>query len=400
MRKFVLFLGLTLCFTPALNAQGSPVFKRVLKKWADAARNEKPAAPKAAAKASARKAQKQAKQALHRRTVKKPEVGSVLARRTAQARVNALKNNAQRSVGLVSHPVADWKGTVFVIQENFNGQKYLWGVSAAHVAKMFFDDVTLHFTVDGVKHSFKPLKTFRGSHNGADVAVFLLPPEAAKVVKPLSVSPRAIKAGAETFSVGYGRSIYHRANHRTVLAANPIRIVTSYELAHKPRNGYCGSPLFNRYNEVIGVHCGSILSDDEFLTRWQMDLPRLGYPKQDISIATPIAWAQMLINEYRSGIKAGTPLLFNGVKVTTLLPGQHLLNILPYANKKLRLGISAGPYTDPAHLEKGLNATDADGVIITLYNETPLAGQDAVQKFILNLKTKRVRLHKEGRAYF
>ena len=108
----------------------------------------------------------------------------------------------------------------------------------------------------------------------------------------------------------------------------------------------------------------------------------------------------MLINEYRSGIKAGTPLLFNGVKVTTLLPGQHLLDILPYANKKLRLGISAGPYTDPAHLEKGLNATDADGVIITLYNETPLAGQDAVQKFILNLKTKRVRLHKEGRAYF
>ena len=107
----------------------------------------------------------------------------------------------------------------------------------------------------------------------------------------------------------------------------------------------------------------------------------------------------MLINEYRSGIKAGTPLLFNGVKVTTLLPGQHLLDIIPFANKKFRLGISAGPYTDAAHLEKGL-APDADGVVVSIYNEIPVAGQEEVQQFILNLKTKRVRLRKPGKPYF
>lgn len=49
----------------------------------------------------------------------------------------------------MSHPAADWKGTVFVIQENFNGQKYLWGVSAAHIASMMYDDVTLQFTING-----------------------------------------------------------------------------------------------------------------------------------------------------------------------------------------------------------------------------------------------------------
>lgn len=364
-------------------------------------------AQKNAAKAVARAVKSQAvsaaaKKALKKtaRAVKKPEVGSVLARRTAQARVNALKNNAQRSVGLVSHPAADWKGTVFVIQENFNGQKYLWGVSAAHVAQMLFDDVTLHFTVNGKKYRYKPQKTFRGTRDGADVAVFLLPQEAAKVLKPLSVAPRSIKEGKETFSVGYGRSIYNRADHRKVLASNTRRIVTSYELAHKPRAGYCGSPLFNDHNEVIGVHCGSILNAEDFLSRWQMDLPRLGYIKQDISVATPIAWAQMLINEYRSGIKAGTPLLFNGVKVTTLLPGQHLLDITPYSNKKIRLGISAGPYTDAAHLEKGLSTADIDGVIVSIYNEIPVAGQDEVQRFILNLKTKRVRLRKMDQPYF
>lgn len=359
-----------------------------------------------AAKAVARAVKSQAvsaaaKKALKKtaRAVKKPVVGSVLARRTAQARVNALKNNAQRSVGLVSHPAADWKGTVFVIQENFNGQKYLWGVSAAHIASMMYDDVTLQFTINGKKHEFKPLKMFRGTRDGADVAVFLLPPNATRVLKPLSVSPRSIKAGKETFSVGYGRSIYNRADHRTILASNPGRIVTSYELAHKPRAGYCGSPLFNDHNEVVGVHCGSILNGEGFLSRWQMDLPRLGYEKQNISIATPIAWAQMLINEYRSGIKAGTPLLFNGVKVTTLLPGQHLLDIIPFANKKFRLGISAGPYTDAAHLENGL-APDADGVVVSIYNEIPVAGQEEVQQFILNLKTKRVRLRKPGKPYF
>ena len=334
-----------------------------------------------AAKAVARAVKSQvapaaAKKALKKtaRAVKKPEVGSVLARRTAQARVNALKNNAQRSVGLVSHPAADWKGTVFVIQENFNGQKYLWGVSAAHIASMMYDDVTLQFTINGKKHEFKPLKMFRGTRDGADVAVFLLPPNAARVLKPLSVSPRSIKAGKETFSVGYGRSIYNRADHRTILASNPGRIVTSYELAHKPRAGYCGSPLFNDHNEVVGVHCGSILNGEGFLSRWQKDLPRLGYEKQNISIATPIAWAQMLINEYRSGIKAGTPLLFNGVKVTTLLPGQHLLDIIPFANKKFRLGISAGPYTDAAHLENGL-APDADGVLFPFITKFPLPGK-------------------------
>ena len=334
------------------------------------------------------------------RAAQKTALASVLARRTAQARVNALKNNAQRSVGLVSHPAADWSGTVFVIQENFNGQKYLWGVSAAHVTQMLFDDVTLHFTVNGKKYRYKPLKTFRGTRDGADVAVFLLPQQAAKVLKPLSVAPRSIKEGKETFSVGYGRSIYNRADHRKVLASNTRRIVTSYELAHKPRAGYCGSPLFNDHNEVIGVHCGSILNAEDFLSRWQMDLPRLGYIKQDISVATPIAWAQMLINEYRSGIKAGTPLLFNGVKVTTLLSGQHLLDITPYSNKKVRLGISAGPYTDAAHLEKGLSTADIDGVIVSIYNEIPVAGQDEVQRFILNLKTKRVRLRKMDQPYF
>ncbi len=315
---------------------------------------------------------------------------SALARKTAQARRDALQNQAERSLFLLQSYETSLQGTGFVIEENFDGKTILWGVTASHLLDMFDTRPYITFKINGRPVFFEAGKILRGSRDGADIALLELPPEAARVARPLSVSSVLPRRGHDTFSVGYAHGSYMEARNRAVLESNPERIVTSYEFTHVRRGGYCGSPLFNANNEVVGVHCGSFLKNTAS-PAWKEDLERAGRKLPDLSLAVPISWARQLLAEYRTPFSGGVPLRFKGLNLGVLGPRQHLLYVTPVVRGKPLQGLCAGPYTDPSHLERGQDFTRAESALVGVYDPGEQNGQEHIIDFLINWNNKTVR---------
>lgn len=320
---------------------------------------------------------------------------SVLAQKDAAARKEALLNQAQRSVFLLEGGQTDFQATGFVIEEEYNGQTFLWGVTAAHLIEMYDNAPFMMFHINGQPVPFRPLTILKGHKEGADIALLLLPPQAAQKVKPLSVAQNLPKAGQSSFSVGYALGQFKRADKRKILEANPFRLVTSYELQHAPRRGYCGSPLLNSKNEVIGVHCGSNLLKQAD-PAWRTDLKRHGVQVPDISLAVPIARVYDLLAQYRSNLQQGIDMKVGNITLGTLLPRQHIVQVAPFKNKYLQHSINGGPYVDPSHLDKLLNLQEADGLLVTVYDPGTPQQPSQIIDYIVYLKTQEVQVVERG----
>lgn len=364
-------LALLLLFLcPAPNAWGQK--NAVVKKVAKTITKRAPYAAKTRAAAAAKK------------------LPSVLAQTDAAARKAALANQAERSVFILEGSDTEFLSTGFVIAEEFDGKTYLWGVTASHLIDMYDDTPLMMFRINNHPVSFTPVTILKGHKDGADIALLLLPQQATQKVKPMSVSPFLPKTGQTSFSVGYALGKFTKADKRKILEANPFRLVTSFELQHMPRRGYCGSPLLNTSNEVIGVHCGSNLLKQAD-PAWRTDLKRHGVQVPDISLAVPISRAYDLLAAYRSHTQQGILMKAFNIPVGTLLPHQHILQVAVFKNKYLQQSINGGPYIDPSHLERFLKTEGADGLLITVYDPgTPAEGCRIID-YIVNLATKEIK---------
>ncbi len=388
--RFLLFF-LLIAWSLPVTAQPKARVLRALKQntSASAAVKTKAAVSKLrAAGASANTAQ-QAAQAL-----------SVLKHQTAVARTKALEQQAQRSVFILHSQSNTFPATGFVIEEELNGQTFLWGVTAAHLVADPAEAPIMSFVINGHFINYQAQEVVMGHSEAADIALLLLPPQAASQIKPLSVSTQLPEQGENTFSVGYAKGVFKQADNRQILSSSAFRLVTSYELRHSPRRGYCGSPLLNAQNEVIGVHCGSNLKDQSS-ANWRADLKRLKVNVPDISVAVPAVQILHLLQQYRSQKPHGVLMKAKDIAIAPLQPQQSILYVGALKNKYLRRGINGGPYVNPARLEQYLNIAGADGLLVTVYDPgTPNTPRQIID-YIVNFNPKEVQiLPRDNNALF
>lgn len=195
--------------------------------------------------------------------------------------------------------------TSFVIEEEFEGEKQLWGVTAAHIARIMsaFPAVWLEDYA-----SFPVEFTAIGNAGMIDLALFRLPEDWPGNISALKLAGQTPKPGEKTYSFGFFDNNFFLVPHREIKEVTPNRLVTSLEIDTPNRSGACGGPILNKQGEVVGVHIGS--SDS-----------------QKISFAVPASEIRRMLLSYRNKQKSVQPLLFNGQKIGELTVNESIARI-------------------------------------------------------------------------
>ncbi len=193
----------------------------------------------------------------------------------------------------------------FVIEEEFEGKKYLWGVTAAHIAHImrgypaFWMENYLPIDIE-----FSAL----GNAGMDDVALFPIPENMANHISPLKLAETRPAVGEKTYSFGFFNDDFYLVPNRKIQEVTPNRLITSLEFDTTNRGGACGGPILNAQGEVVGVHIGS--SDS-----------------QHISFVVPADAIKRLLQAYRQGGKNLQQLQFNGLPVAQININESIYRI-------------------------------------------------------------------------
>lgn len=389
MRKFILLVGLTLCFSPALNAQGLPAVKRVFSKISAAWRKDTPAAQKTAAKAalsratpqiSARRAQEQANQ--------------ILARATAQTRrfggpvITALEKNINRFVFTITqadgtHP---FTGTGFVVAEEYQGKTVLWGVTAKHTITPFHGPLEITFHTPHKPVKFRVKRVIEGRKFGLDAALLELPPQAAQVALPFPLTYALPAQGETVFAYGYGEGKYQKIV-RKFLFSGDERLVAKYPLIRKPKPGFCGSPVVNAKGQLVGVEAGGYCAVQ---TQWYPMLKQLPqYKRQNIrrvSEIVPTSKIYLLLQEYHRAGAGARNIAANGILIGKLNVDEFIESVTVfYANGNHRT-VVRNPFMNPAALESVIDTHNASGIVVNINKH-----RTQQRQYFLEMRTHEVR---------
>ncbi len=238
--------------------------------------------------------------------------------------------------------------SAFIIEENYKGKKFLWGVTAAHYLL-----TRPAIEVQGMKHPLPISMAAAGAPRYTDIALFLLPDEAAPYVTPLQLASDDLQPGELLTSYGYYGKGFHQLEHRQVQQISPSRITTSYEFGNDERNGACGGPVLNRYQEVVGVHCGS----DPFKKK---------------SFVIPVQHIRDLWTAYHHRFD-GRPLLLNGKEIYRMAANEAVLSVLVFRSEKRIFSVSlrsTDADIDLEHLETIPKLAQGDTLIL-LFERVP-----------------------------
>ncbi len=270
-----------------------------------------------------------------------PKMTAVHAHAPIRASVLPLKDEADffGAEGLTA--------TAFVIEEEFEGQKHLWGVTAAHIARLIqpFPSVWVQ-----EKH-FLPI-TFSALGNDAmtDIAIFPLPDGWPIPTAPLKLASKKPVVGEKTYSFGFFNRDFYLVPNREVKEVTPNRLVTSLEFTTTDRGGACGGPLLNEQGEVVGLHIGS--SDSK-----------------KISFAVPAQEIARLLQAYRHQGRSEQPLLFNGARIANLNINESIVRVRTVTNGRV-----SGEFV-ARHREKEIDYTRLETLL-------PDTNPDEVQIFV------------------
>lgn len=233
----------------------------------------------------------------------------------------------------------------FIIEEEFEGQKFLWGITAAHVAyiqngfpAVWVDD-TLPFPVNF---------TALGTPGMADVAAFPLDMEdmVPDLITPLKLADKMPQKGEKTYSFGFFNEGFFLVPNREIKEVTPNRLITSLEFDTPKRAGACGGPLLNAQGEVVGVHIGS--SDS-----------------QQISFVLPATQIKRLLKAYRNNGQDLQPLLFNGIQLGEININENIAMVRTLTNGEVTEEFVAKHQEkdiDYAHLENLFLAAQIDEI--------------------------------------
>ncbi len=252
----------------------------------------------------------------------------------------------------------DPKATAFVIEENHQGKKRLWGVSASHyrfVHPQWEDPAT---------HTLLPLEfVAQGSFGFNDVTLFPIPQAMQPYVEPLTLASRPVKLGDRLHSVGYFNNGFQVEQNRIVKEIAPHRIITSLKIEEEPsREGACGGPVFNEAGEVVGMHVGSSAH-------------------RQIGFVIPAEHIQELLVAYYHRGKASHPLIFKGKELGKININEYICSLEVWKGDRLlnsfftyhnRLAV------DYEHLEDLVDTSGADKLVL-LIERTPFSVLDADQ---------------------
>ncbi len=247
--------------------------------------------------------------------------------------------------------IAGISGSAFALEEEYQGQRYVWGVSAAHYG----------FVKPAVKKAFwkyTPVTVLaRGNSEANDILLFAIPEHIAKNVTPLRLADKPATVGEELYSVGLFDKAFQYEPNRIVQEVSPLRIVTSLTVDPEiRREGACGGPVLNQEGEVVGIHIGSSLH------------------KQQGYVASLQNIRQALRALHHNG-EAKTRLLFQGKELYQLNIDEAILRIEFYKEDKLVRSVFTyhiEKEIDYAHLEKHLAGEDADLMVLTISKEPML----------------------------
>ena len=240
--------------------------------------------------------------------------------------------------------------TSFVIAEELEGKKYLWGVTAAHIARLMsaFPAVWLEDNAP-----FPVEFAAIGNAGMIDLALFQLPEDWPHDIPALKLSGETPKPGEKTYSFGFFNNDFFLVPHREIKEVTPNRLITSLEFNTTERGGACGGPILNQQGEVVGVHIGS--SDSK-----------------KISFAVPAAEIRRMLQAYHNKGQSLQPLLFNGQKIGDLNVNESIARIRTVTD-----GYITGDFVtyhqekdvDYAHLETLSPDADPDEVHIFISHQ-------------------------------
>lgn len=279
----------------------------------------------------------------------------------------------RRSVFTVqATPDSKHKGSAFAV--NIDGR--VWGVTARHV----MDDInhTPFMTFPGengepVTLLAKPSQ--EGSAAGADVALFEIPPQALKFLRPLELEEELPPAHSVLASSGFAHGNFLSQPAREVLFASQHRILTKYVSFNLQESGYCGSPLLKN-GKVAAVHVGSLLSDAHQAASWYTGtLGPFEHKIHDVSLAVPAAWLRTLARQAQrmTTPDEGVPLVFNGLHITRLQPEDSIVFIMQLRNGRVLKTLPRYPFMDLAHLETFFDILPGDSFRLEVQSKKPNA---------------------------
>ena len=312
-----------------------------------------------------------------------PQTADQTAQLTRQAVLQAQLENS-----LLRIQEKDWlfrlaslEGTGFVIEENYQGKKYLWGVTASHY---LFQKPAIKAPQG--KTTRVPFE-IQGNVATNDISLFLIPENLADFVTPLHLADTPITVGDELYSAGYWNKHIHVDKSRKVQEITKTRVVTSLDIEPETiREGTCGSPVLNQAGEVVGMHCGNSAER------------QLGYmiPVQNIRNA--------LVAYHQNGLFL-EELWFNGIDLGPIAINEQLVEVEVFekGTSIKRFGVFLRRRNlDYNHLEKLADLTGGDRIIFTL-ERGPLSTKTPDRKYherriIYDVQTGHITLE-EGESH-
>lgn len=263
-----------------------------------------------------------------------------------RATVLPLRETVSEFTGLAE----PFTATSFVIEEEFEGKKQLWGVTAAHIARI----MSAYPAVWLEDYAPFPVEFAAiGNAGMLDLALFQLPEEWPRSIPALKLAEQTPKPGEKTYSFGFFNDDFFLVPNREIKEVTPTRLITSLEIETSHRGGACGSPILNTQGEVVGVHIGS--SDSK-----------------QISFAVPAAEIKRMLQAYHNKGQSLQPLLFNGKKIGDLNVNESISRVLTVTD-----GYTTGDFVtyhyekdvDYAHLETLSPDADPDEVHIIISHQ-------------------------------
>lgn len=257
----------------------------------------------------------------------------------------------------------------FLIEETWQGKRYVWGVTAKHIGDLYDGPMEAVFYLHNKRLTVPVKIAFTGARFGIDASLLQLeiPPD---VLKPLPLGKDPLP-GEELQSFGYIIGSFFPNTSRQVLSVSRERIFTSYAFApHQSGSGYCGSALIDKQGALAAIHCGSMQDHSS-------------------SFAVPVSQLRTLLAAYHGETAGKRELRFNGHLIGHLNPRQVVYAVYVKKNgrtlskkhtepqpasglhRAISAAVNIAKLSDPAHLEAGLLWQGADEVRILVFEEPP-----------------------------
>ncbi len=274
----------------------------------------------------------------------------------------------------------------FVVESTYQGKKEIFGFISSHISRAHTkpgEQFNIQFHIGEKTFTVPAEVLLRGSSFRLDATLIRLKPtkEFLKWVKPLKLNETGVSKYESLFSAGYGHSGKSVFPNRIVKEAMPSMITTSYTLQRHKRSGFCGSPLLNANNEVVGIHCGSLTEENaSMLTPGIIPPNQHIWPiknyNQRVSLAIPSLMLGDLIRAYHQGGSFKRPVWWNGKKVAELDVDEHIeeIQLAYYADgghirlEKIWLS-SKEPFLNEQNLATQFIGKNIDGIIIKVKSD-------------------------------